>query len=78
MSVRKILAIFDGEDNGIDRNEKVLTSKSTDIGKTRGPIIADKIPTMPLIFFASLGLFIFFVANLIQSSDEVGGQLAKK
>ena len=76
ISERKILAIFDGEANGIDQNEKVLTSKSTDIGKTRGPIIADKIPTMPLIFFASLGLFIFFVANLIQSSDQPGDQLA--
>ena len=77
ISERKILAIFDGEVNGIDQNEKVLTSKSTDIGKTIGPIIADKIPTKPLIFFASLGLFIFFVANLIQSSDEAGGQLTK-
>ena len=76
ISERKILAIFDGEANGIDQNEKVLTSKSTDIGKTIGPIIADKIPTKPLIFFASLGLFIFFVANLIQSSDQPGDQLA--
>ena len=76
ISERKILALFDGEANGIDQNEKVLTSKSTDIGKTIGPIIADKIPTMPLIFFASLGLFIFFVANLIQSSDQPGDQLA--
>ena len=76
ISDRKILAFFDGEANGIDQNEKVLTSKSTDIGKTIGPIIADKIPTKPLIFFASLGLFIFFVANLIQSSDQPGDQLA--
>ena len=76
ISERKILAIFDGEANRIDQNEKVLTSKSTDIGKTIGPIIADKIPTKPLIFFASLGLFIFFVANLIQSSDQPGDQLA--
>ena len=76
ISERKILEIFDGEANGIDQNEKVLTSKSTDIGKTIGPIIADKIPTKPLIFFASLGLFIFFVANLIQSSDQPGDQLA--
>ena len=76
ISDRKILAIFDGEANGIDQNEKVLTSKSTDIGKTSVPIIADKIPTMPLIFFASLGLFIFFLANFIQSSGEAEGQLA--
>ena len=76
ISERKILAIFDGEANGIDQNEKVLTSKVTDIGKTSIPIIADKIPTMPLIFFASLGLFIFFLANFIQSSGEAEGQLA--
>ena len=31
---------------------------------------------MPLIFFASLGLFIFFLANFIQSSGEAEGQLA--
>ena len=76
ISDRKILAFFDGEANKTEQHEKLLNSKVTDIGKTSIPIIADKIPTMPLIFFASLGLFIFFVANLIQSSDQPGDQLA--
>ena len=76
ISDRKILAFFDGESNKTEQDEKLLNSKVTDIGKTSIPIIADKIPTMPLIFFASLGLFIFFVANLIQSSDQPGDQLA--
>ena len=76
ISERKILAIFDGEANKTQQDEKLLNSKVTDIGKTSIPIIADKIPTMPLIFFASLGLFIFFLANFIQSSGEAEGQLA--
>ena len=76
ISDRKILAFFDGESNKTEQDEKLLNSKVTDIGKTSIPIIADKIPTMPLIFFASLGLFIFFLANFIQSSGEAEGQLA--
>ena len=76
ISDRKILAFFDGEANKTEQHEKLLNSKVTDIGKTSIPIIADKIPTMPLIFFASLGLFIFFLANFIQSSGEAEGQLA--
>ena len=76
ISDRKILAFFDGEANKTQQDEKLLNSKVTDIGKTSIPIIADKIPTMPLIFFASLGLFIFFLANFIQSSGEAEGQLA--
>ena len=76
ISDRKILAFFDGEANKTEQDEKLLNSKVTDIGKTSIPIIADKIPTMPLIFFASLGLFIFFLANFIQSSGEAEGQLA--
>ena len=75
-SNEKILAFFDGESNKTEQDEKLLNSKVTDIGKTSIPIIADKIPTMPLIFFASLGLFIFFLANFIQSSGEAEGQLA--
>ena len=76
ISDRKILAFFDGESNKTEQDEKLLNSKVTDIGKTSIPIIADKIPTMALIFFASLGLFIFFLANFIQSSGEAEGQLA--
>ena len=76
ISDRKILAFFDGEANKTEQDKKLLNSKVTDIGKTSIPIIADKIPTMPLIFFASLGLFIFFLANFIQSSGEAEGQLA--
>ena len=77
ISDRKILAIFDEETKGIaQEKEDNLFSKTTNIGKTRIPIFTDKIPTLPLIFFASLGLIIFFLANFIKGSDKSGGELA--
>ena len=77
ISDRKILAMFDGKTKGIaQEEEKDLSSKTTNIEKTSISVITDKIPTMPLIFFASLGLIVFFLASLFTSSDEIGGKLA--
>tara|TARA_B100000949_G_scaffold36829_1_gene30789 strand:+ start:43 stop:882 length:840 start_codon:yes stop_codon:yes gene_type:complete len=77
ISDRKIVAMFDGKTEGIaQEEEKDLSSKTTNIEKTSISVITDKIPTMPLIFFASLGLIIFFITNLLTSSDEIGGELA--
>ena len=78
ISDRKILAMFDGKTKGIaQEEEKDLSSKTTNnIEKTSISVITDKIPTMPLIFFASLGLIVFFLASLFISSDETGGGLA--
>ena len=77
ISDRKILAMFDGKTEGIaQEEEKDLSSKTTNIEKTSISVITDKIPTMPLIFFASLGLIVFFLASLFTSSDEIGGKLA--
>lgn len=76
ISDRKILAMFDEETNGIVQEEEDLSSKTTNIGKISIPVITDKIPTMPLIFFASLGLIVFFLASFLIRSDEIGGELA--
>ncbi len=77
ISDKTILKIFDEETNGIDQQgERKLYSETTDIGKTRIPILTDKIPTLPLISFGLLGLTIFFLANFIGNSDNKGGQLA--
>ena len=77
ISDKTILKIFDEETNGIDQQgETKPYSETTDIGKTRTPILADKIPTLPLISFGLLGLTIFFLANFIGNSDKSGGQLA--
>ena len=67
--------MFDGKTKGIAQEED-LSSKTTNIEKTSISVITDKIPTMPLIFFASLGLIVFFLASLFTSSDEIGGKLA--
>ena len=75
ISDRKILAMFDGKTKGIAQEED-LSSKTTNIEKTSISVITDKIPTMPLIFFASLGLIVFFLASLFISSGETGGELA--
>ena len=77
ISDRKIVAMFDGKTEGIaQEEEKDLSSKTTNIEKTSISVITDKIPTMPLIFFASLGLIVFFLASLFISSCETGGELA--
>ena len=77
ISERKILTMFDGKTKGIvQEEEKDLSSKTTNIEKINISVITDKIPTMPLIFFASLGLIVFFIASLLISSDEIGGELA--
>ena len=77
ISERKILTMFDGKTKGIvQEEEKDLSSKTTNIEKINISVITDKIPTMPLIFFASLGLIVFFLASLFTSSDEIGGKLA--
>ena len=77
ISDRKILAMFDGKTKGIAQEEEEdLSSKTTNIEKTSISVITDKIPTMPLIFFASLGLIVFFLASLFISSGETGGELA--
>ena len=77
ISDRKILAMFDGKTKGIaQEEEKDLSSKTTNIEKTSISVITDKIPTMPLIFFASLGLIVFFLASLFISPGETGGELA--
>ena len=76
ISDRKILAMFDGKTKGIAQEEEDLSSKTTNIEKTSISVITDKIPTMPLIFFASLGLIVFFLASLYISSGETGGELA--
>ena len=74
ISDRKILAMFDGKTKGIAQEEEEdLSSKTTNIEKTSISVITDKIPTMPLIFFASLGLIVFFLASLFISSGETGG-----
>ena len=70
------MKIFDEETNGIDQQgERKSYSETTDIGKTRTPILADKIPTLPLISFGLLGLTIFFLANFIGNSDKSADQL---
>ena len=68
ISDKTILKNFDEETNGIDQQgERKLYSETTDIGKTRIPILTDKIPTLPLISFGLLGLTIFFLANLVEN-----------
>ena len=75
ISDKIILKIFDEETNRIGQQRNSY-SETTDIGKTRTPILTDKIPTLPLISFGLLGLTIFFLANFIGNSDKSEGQLA--
>ena len=76
ISERKILLMFD---NTLDKsNEKsdFFKKEKVDSEKTISPIITEKIPTIPLIFIASLGLIIFFLANFFIDSTQYGEKLA--
>ena len=76
ISHRKIMGIFDDSSKETNQEENHLPLEDKDIKKASFPIIVDKIPTIPLIFFASIGLIILFLANYITTSSQTGGQLA--
>ena len=57
-------------------DEKVNFKKDLDLKAVKSPIITEKIPTVPLMLFASLGLITFFLINLYIDNDKLGGKLA--
>jgi len=74
ISEKKILLQLDNVLNNSD--EKVTFKKDVDLKSTKMPIITEKIPTVPLMLFASLGLITFFLINFFIDDDKLGGKLA--
>ena len=74
ISEKKILLQLENVLNNSD--EKVNFKKDLDLKAVKSPIITEKIPTVPLMLFASLGLITFFLINLYIDNDKLGGKLA--
>ena len=74
ISEKKILLLLDNVLHNSD--EKVIFKKDLDLEANKRPIITEKIPTVPLMLFASLGLITFFLINLFIDNDKLGGKLA--
>lgn len=74
ISEKKILLQLDNVLHNSD--EKVIFKKDLDLKAFKRPIITEKIPTVPLMLFASLGLITFFLINFFIDNDKLGGKLA--
>ena len=74
ISEKKILLQLDNVLHNSD--EKVIFKKDLDLKAFKRPIITEKIPTVPLMLFSSLGLITFFLINFFIDNDKLGGKLA--
>ena len=74
ISEKKILLLLDNVLHNSD--EKVIFKKDLDLEANKRLIITEKIPTVPLMLFASLGLITFFLINFFIDNDKSGGKLA--
>ena len=73
ISEKKILQIFDSGSVFKDVKNENEVDNDRNLKKY---IINEKIPTVPLMVFASLGLFLFFIADFIKAPVDEGGNLA--
>ena len=75
ISEKKILTIFDNSlkkeiGEGIDYKKEVSQEKN------KIPLVTEKIPTIPLIFFATLGLITILLINFLRNPVQHGEELA--
>ena len=63
ISEKKILLLLDNSLNKSYKDSDFDEKKESHLKKISAPLIAEKIPTIPLIVFASLGLITFFLFN---------------
>ena len=63
ISEKKILLLLDNDKYKSYKDSDFDEKKESHLKKTSTPLLAEKIPTMPLIVFASLGLITFFLFN---------------
>ena len=75
ISERKILLLLDNGSNKSNEKNEFVEKKEGDLKKTKSLLFTEKIPTAPLIIFASLGLiitmFLFnFYINTGQQNNE--------
>jgi len=63
ISEKKILLLLDNSKYKSYKDSDFDEKKENHLKKTSTPLLTEKIPTMPLIVFASLGLITFFLFN---------------
>ena len=76
ISETKILLLFDNTLNKSYEKSEFFQEKEVHLEKTRTPVITEKIPTIPLIVFASLGLIAFFIFNFFKDTGQYGEEIA--
>ena len=76
ISKSKILLLFDNTLNKSYEKSEFFQEKEVHLEKTRTPVITEKIPTIPLIVFASLGLIAFFLFNFFKDTGQYGEEIA--
>jgi len=76
ISETKILLLFDNTLNKSYEKSEFFQEKEVHLEKTRTPVITEKIPTIPLIVFAALGLITFFLFNFFKDIVQYGEEIA--
>ena len=76
ISKSKILLLFDNTLNKSYEKSEFFQEKEVHLEKTRTPVITEKVPTMPLIVFAALGLITFFLFNFFKDIGQYGEKIA--
>jgi len=76
ISETKILLLFDNTLNKSYEKSEFFQEKEVHLEKTRTPVITEKIPTIPLIVFAALGLITFFLFNFFKDIGQYGEKIA--
>ncbi len=76
LSEKKLLLLFDNTLNKSYEKSEFFQEKEVHLEKTRTPIITEKIPTIPLIVFAALGLITFFLFNFFKDIGQYGEKIA--
>ena len=76
ISETKILLLFDNTLNKSYEKSEFFQEKEVHLEKTRTPVITEKVPTIPLIVFAALGLITFFLFNFFKDIGQYGEEIA--
>ena len=76
LSEKKLLLLFDDTLNKSYEKNEFSQEKEEHLEKTITPVITEKIPTIPLIFFATLGLITFFLFNFFKDTGQYGEEIA--
>ena len=76
LSEKKLLLLFDDTLNKSYEKNEFSQEKEDYLEEIRTPVITEKIPTIPLIVFVTLGLITFFLFNFFKDTGQYGEKIA--